>query len=118
MTRKTTQTRAPKHLAVATRRWWNSVVSEYCLEEHHRRLLTLAGESWDRTEAARKAIETHGMTFVDRFGQPRARPEIAIERDSRNAFARMIRELGLDLAEPEAQRKPPTIAGKIRAVGG
>jgi hypothetical protein len=74
-------------------------------EDHHARLLTLAGEAWDRAVAAREAIGKHGITYEDRFGAPRARPEIAIERDSRIAFARLVRELKLDL-EPDAPGRP------------
>jgi len=99
---------APAHLKPATQCWFLSVVDEFQLEEHHVRILTLAGEAWDRWTAAREAIETNGLTFDDRFGMPRARPEIAIERDSRIAFARCVREMGLDLLEPESPRPPRT----------
>jgi hypothetical protein len=66
------------------------------LEPHHRRLLSLAAGAWDRAEEARAALAEHGTTYTDRFGQPRARPEVAIERDSRVGFARLLRELDLD----------------------
>lgn len=87
--------RAPQHLAERTRAWWRSVLADYDLDEHHVRLLTLAAEAWDRSQEARAAL-ADGTTFVDRFGQPRARPEVAIERDARIAFARLLRELDLD----------------------
>jgi hypothetical protein len=48
-------------------------------------------------QAAREAIATHGITYQDRFGAPRVRPEVAIERDARLAFARLIRALRLDV---------------------
>lgn len=91
---------APKHLRPATRKWWVSMVVEWDLEEHHARLLTMAGEAWDRCVQARELLAKHGLTYVDRFEQPRARPEVAIERDSRIAFARMLSELRLDDVEP------------------
>lgn len=92
----------PKHLRPATRRWFADVCDGYNLEQHHVRLLTLAGEAWDRGTAARDAIALHGLTFTDSRGNPRPRPEIAIERDSRISFARLLRELGLDnTATPE-----------------
>jgi phage terminase small subunit len=97
---------APRHLRPETRAWWLHHLSEYRLEPHHVRLLTLAAESWDRCQEARLALEEHGITYEDRFGQPRARPEVAIERDSRVAFARLLRELNLDLAPPEEARIP------------
>ena len=50
-----------------------------------------------------------GLTYLDRFGVPRGAAEVAIERDSRLAFARLIRELDLDQAgDPD---RPPRIAG-------
>lgn len=81
-------------------------MAEFVLEEHHIRLLTAAGECWDRGQAAREAIDQHGLTFVDRFDQPRARPEVRIEQQSKALFSRLIRELGLDL-EPPAETRPP-----------
>lgn len=100
----------PEHLQTPTKEWFSRVVSDFDLEPHHVRLLILAGESWDRCVQARVALAEHGLTFTDRFEQPRARPEVAIERDSRVAFARLLRELALDVEAPESPR-PPMIPG-------
>jgi hypothetical protein len=81
-------------------------MQDYDLEPHHVRLLTLAGEAWDRGVQAREILAEKGLTYDDRFKQPRARPEVAIERDSRIAFARLVRELALDIDEPETPRVP------------
>jgi len=97
---------APKHLRPDTASWWASVTVEYALEPHHVRLLTLAGEAWDRCHEARQELEKHGLTYKDRFGQPHPRPEVAIERDSRIGFARLVRELNLDLDPPDESRPP------------
>lgn len=102
--------KAPDHLKEPTQQWWGSVVAEYELEPHHVRLLTLAAEAWDRCQQARELLTEHGLTYLDRFDQPKTRPEVAIERDSRLAFARLVRELALDVEEPEAAR-PPVIHG-------
>lgn len=101
----------PKHLSKDAKVWWLQVVDSYELEPHHVKILTLAVEAWDRCQGARRALAEHGTTYMDRFGQPRARPEIAIERDSRVAFARLLRELGLDIFEPSENRSP-TITGR------
>ena len=106
--------RAPAHLRDSTRCWWRAVVADYVLEGHHLKLLTLAGESWDRCSQAREALASGGLIFEDRFGQPHARPEVAIERDSRLAFARLMRELDLDVEI--AQGAPRTPA--LRSNGG
>ena len=61
----------PKHLRPDTAAWFTSVVADYDFESHHLKLLIKACESWDRSEQAREALATHGMTYADRFGAPR-----------------------------------------------
>lgn len=101
--------KTPAHLRAATAKWWRSVNADFDLDPHHVRLLTLAAEAWDRGQQAREIIDSEGMTFVDRFGSPKPRPEVAIERDSRIGFARLLRELALDGVDgPEAPRAPRT----------
>jgi phage terminase small subunit len=106
---------APNHLAPATRRWWQSVVTDYELEPHHLRLLQLAAEAWDQAQAAREALALHGTTYIDRFNAPRTRPEVAIERDARLAFARLVRELDLDVEPPSQGARPPALRSNRRA---
>jgi len=101
--------RAPKHLRKSTAEWFRSVAKSYELEPHHVRLLQLAAEAWDRVEEAREALAEHGLTFEDRFGQPHARPEVAVERDSRLAFARLLRELDLDADPPRDTSRLPAL---------
>jgi phage terminase small subunit len=104
-----TSPRPPAHLEPATKKWWRSVIDDFDLEPHHQRLLQLAAEAWDSAQAARAVIQTEGMTYLDRFGCPKPRPEVAIERDSRIGFARLLRELALDGVDgPEAPRAPRT----------
>ena len=100
--------RAPRHLKSATRKWVRQVADAYVLEQHHIRLLILAAEAWDRGVQAREALAKSGLTFTDRYGSPRTRPEVAIERDSRLAFARLVRELALDIESPPESRPPRT----------
>jgi P27 family predicted phage terminase small subunit len=106
----------PKHLRAATRRWFAAVVADYDLQAHHVRLLTLACQAWDRAEQAREILDRDGLTFADKAGNPRARPEVAIERDSRLAFARLLRELALDVEAPDVESRPPAIAPSTRKV--
>lgn len=109
MAKETAALRAPKHLEKPTQLWVKSVISDFDLEEHHFKLLVLAAEAWDRANAARRVVEVEGLTYNDRFGQPKARPEVAIERDSRIGFARLLRELALDGVDtPETPRPPRT----------
>lgn len=101
---------SPDHLSRAARDLWLSIERTYILEDHHIALLTAAMEAWDRAREAREAIEAKGMTFTDRFGQPKPRPEVKIEKDMRGQFRRLMRELGLDFAEIPNPR-PPRLGG-------
>ena len=100
----------PKHLSEEAGEWWQQVVSDYALEEHHYRLLRLCCECWDRAQQARVALAKHGTVYSDRFGAPHPRPEVAIERDARIGFARLVRELGFDVSNPES--RPPRRDGR------
>ena len=84
----------PKHLRAATKKWFTSVVSEYALEPHHVRLLTLAAESWDRAQQAREALAAEGLTYKTKSGEPRRHPACQIEQDSRIAFCRCLPGVG------------------------
>jgi len=105
----------PTYLQPTTRKWFAQVVADYELERHHIKLLTLAAESWDRGVEARQKLATEGLTFTDKFGAPRIRPEIAVERDSRIAFARLCRELDLDANVTPHTPRPPAIQSNRRS---
>jgi len=107
---KSTNPESPAHLRPSTAQWWQGVVTSYEIEPHVLPLLTLAAEAWDRCKQAREALAEHGLTMPGRYGQPIARPEVGIERDSRIAFARMLRELALDV-EPPSESRPPRRPG-------
>jgi phage terminase small subunit len=109
-----TRHKPPAHLRPATARWWIAVQKDFDLEPHHVRLLTLAATAWDRADSAREVIQTEGAVFRDRFDQPKARPEVAIERDATIAFARLLRELDLDLDPPAAPGRPPVLRSNNR----
>lgn len=105
--------KAPKHLQPATRRWWQSVVADWQLEAHHVRLLTMAAAAWDTNEAAERAMAAEGLTTKDRFGQVRMHPAVTIARDAKVTFARLLRELDLDVAPPASAKRPPV----LRSIG-
>ncbi len=47
-----------------------------------------------------------GLTYTDRFGAPKSRPEVGIARDSKIVFMRAMRELALDVLPPEVRQNP------------
>jgi P27 family predicted phage terminase small subunit len=101
--------KAPSHLSADSKLFFDYVIHEYTagFDRHHVKLLTLSCEALDRGVQARKLIEKDGLTFVDRHGSIKPHAAVAIEKDSRIAFARMIREIGLDIADSDS--RPPTL---------
>lgn len=102
-----TQLSLPEHLSASARTWWASVIDEYDLGPHHVELLTLAAEARDRAEQARRLIEAEGLIVPTTTGGTKTHPAVAVERDSRIAFARLLRELDLDAEAASDRSRPP-----------
>jgi len=103
---------APKHLRAAGKRLFERTAETYLLEdEHHRAVLVLACEMRDRSELARAVVEKEGLTYVDKAGLIRPRPEVQVQRESATLCLRALRELGLDVREP-GEGRPPKITGR------
>jgi P27 family predicted phage terminase small subunit len=99
------------HLSADMRRFFRAVEQDYQLEGHHQRLLLAACEAHDRMTQARARLATEGLTWQTRFGELRAHPCVAVERDSALRFARLVRELGLSDGQDEG-RRPPALSGR------
>ncbi|MEK9284737.1 MULTISPECIES: P27 family phage terminase small subunit [unclassified Bradyrhizobium] len=109
--------KAPAHLTEQTRIWWRSVVRDYALEPHHLRLLQAACEAWDRLQEARELLLRDGLVVEGREGGVRPHPTVAIERDSRIGFARLVRELDLDTEPASSLRSaPPALRSNRRGL--
>jgi hypothetical protein len=114
-TRKIAEThKPPKYLKTESRDWINYVLSQYDIDQHHFRLLVLAAEAWETGQAARAEIAKHSAVYVDRFGAPRKRPEVSIQAEARIAFARLLRELDLDVDPPASASRPPPLHSNRR----
>lgn len=86
----------PTHLSRSAKAFWREILASYSLAPHHLRLFRLALEAWDRCQQARTVLEESGLFVSDRYGKPLPHPAVAIERDSRLAYARLMRELDLE----------------------
>lgn len=105
----------PAHLSPEAADWWRAVLRDYDLGPHHLHLLKLACEALDRAAQARQALADHGgLVFTDERGVIRAHPCVAHERDSRIAFARLVRELDLDGGSVAEAPRPPALVSNRR----
>jgi hypothetical protein len=100
---------APPHLRPTTASWYLAVLEGYECEPHHRMQLQIAAECWDRAARCREIIEREGE--VSRFGDVKAHPLLAPERDARSGLLRALREARFgsatttDSAAPAAAEK-------------
>ncbi len=86
----------PAHLSARSKAFFRKLVSEYALSTAQLELLRRCCESMDRADQAIRVLEAEGVVVVDRHGQSKAHPAAGLERDSRLAVARLLRELNLD----------------------
>lgn len=91
------KTAAPQHLSERSQALWRSVLQRHELEDEHLVTLELALAALDRADAARELLARDGLTIRGAHGGLAAHPAITIERDSRIAVMRGLRQLGLDL---------------------
>jgi P27 family predicted phage terminase small subunit len=99
--------RPPTHLSAAARRLWRATVEGYELERHHLELLERACRALDHAIEAEEIIRRDGLVVDGRYGV-RAHPAVAIARDARVAFARLLREIDLEgvaAADPRTPRR-------------
>lgn len=95
----------PRHLSDRSRYLWQQTANSFTLKATEYELLRLALEALDRAEQARVMLAEDGLTSRGRYCQVLAHPMIAVERDSRLAAARLLKQLGLSEA-PAAQVSP------------
>jgi P27 family predicted phage terminase small subunit len=101
--------RPPRHLRAASRRWWSEIAGVYVLEAHQIEILTAAAGCLDRMAEARALIQKDGIV-IQGLHSKIAHPAVAIERDARIGFARLVRELGL--AEDADESRPPYVPNR------
>ena len=103
--------RAPKHLKEDGKSFWNKTQSEFEFnDEHEFRKLADAAMTRDTIASCFEKIEAEGLTYVDRWGQPRPHAAVKLMHDAQALFLRIIRELALDLSDD--QLRPPRQYGK------
>jgi hypothetical protein len=90
--------RPPGGLEPARQALWEQLQSEYGITDAAGlAILQEAMRSLARADEARALLDKEGCTMVDRFGQRRAHPAAAIERDARAGFLAALRQLKIEV---------------------
>ncbi len=74
------------------------------VESHDLERLEMACHCLDEIQEAKKIIKKEGRFIMNRFQEKREHPASKAIRENKIIFCRIIRELGLDLVEPEDSR--------------
>jgi len=83
---------APSHLGAEQRRMWLAYMEGWAIDHAGRQLLVLALEAHQRMRQAQRALKRAGLVVKGRLN-----PVVIVERDSRLAMLKALRQLGLDL---------------------
>ena len=94
-------------LSETSQQFYDKLAGEYDFESHQFELLRLACEALDRASQAEEVINREGITYDDRFGTPRTRPEVRVKVEAENAFRMLIKQLNLDEDESRPVGRPP-----------
>ena len=76
-------------------KYWRAVTRGWQLDAHQPEVLRQACLCLDRIAAAERDILAAGALLPDRFGQLKPHPGIAVVRDYRGLFGRLVGQLGL-----------------------
>lgn len=92
----------PKHLKAGAAEMWKRLRADFVLDDAGAlALLQAACEAFQRAQEARAEIDRDGVVLTDRFGQYKAHPAVAIERDARGQMIAALRALRLAPAEDQ-----------------
>jgi len=88
----------PKTISAEAGRWWGKICREYEIDDDAGRLLLqTALEAFDRMRRCQDRIARDGEAVKDRFGQLKAHPLLAAERDARSQMLAALRQMNLDV---------------------
>lgn len=100
-TKRATATPDGGHVALRGRaaELWRETQAAWSLNAPALELLRCAVEALARADEAAEIVSRDGLTFVDRWGQPRQHPAAALELNHRGQAARYLQALGLTLED-------------------
>lgn len=88
----------PSRLSTEAQQWHDMLASEFAIADPGGLLLlATACEALDRVRQCQRQIAIDGYQVADRFGQHKAHPLLAVERDCRGQMLAALRALHLDI---------------------
>lgn len=107
----------PECLTDATAALWLSLWESWSFSAPERQTLLLGLQAVDRAEAARLAVAKDGDFVIDRYGQVKAHPGVAIQHTALGDWLAVQRELQLVDGDDTRKNKrpdnrPPRPAGR------
>jgi P27 family predicted phage terminase small subunit len=88
---------APATLSEESSRMFKRYCQSWDFDDHALNILAAACEAFDRMREAQRIIAAEGICITDRFGQKKQHPATLVERDSRAAYLRALKDLHLDV---------------------
>src|SRR3974390_2630343 len=115
--RNEAEIRPPRHLSREARDWFRSVAETWELEPHHLKLLAMAAQTFDEVQQATAVVHRDGPITAMPSGAKRPHPALRIAQEGRVIFARLLRELDLDVAPPAEAKRPPNLRSIVGGRG-
>jgi phage terminase small subunit len=98
----------PPGLLGEGRALWDQVTSDWDLDPAALTILHTACLARQQDHAAEALVAKEGLVVVDRFGQAKAHPAVAVARDAKSTFLRAMKQLGLDISPLQPMGRPPS----------
>ncbi len=95
-----------KHLSKEMQAWHKDITTNFDLEGYDLKRLMVACETWDRLQEVKKVLQSDGPVIQDRWGQTKAHPLLASERDLNSTFLKAVKDMGLDISPPGSIGRP------------
>lgn len=90
--------RTKMKLSPEAKRWYDGLVKEYNISDTSGKLLLQSAfEAFDRMRDAQRLVKAHGITYMDRYDQPKPNPACTVERDQRSQMLNCLKALNLDM---------------------
>lgn len=98
---------APDTLSEPSRALWSSILTTHELSDAELEVLRSALAALDRADQAAAVLATEGLTVTDRYGGVRSHPMLDAELRARTLYARLVKQLGVELTPGAVRRGRP-----------